>query len=61
MAMEKAVGEKVAAAIYIGWFVLLAIAFLPLILLSSLITDSGSQYFFCGMLAGAAGYIAFFA
>ena len=54
-------GEKVAAAIYIGWFVFLAIAFLPLILLSSLITDSGSPYFFCGMLAGAAVYIAFFA
>jgi hypothetical protein len=61
MAMEKAVGEKVAAAIYIVWFVLMAIAFLPLILLSSLITDSGAQYFFAGMIAGATVYLTFFA
>jgi len=55
------VGEKVAAAIYIVWFVLMAIAFLPLILLSSLITDSGAQYFFAGMITGAAVYLTFFA
>lgn len=61
LAVAKAMAEKVDTVIFFVWMALLMLAFLPLILLSSLITDSGSRYFFCGMLAGAAVYIAFWA
>ena len=61
LAVAKAMAEKVSTAIFIVWMVLLMLAFLPLALLMSLVEERGAQYFFCGMLAGAAVFLAFWA
>jgi len=59
--MAKAMAEKVSTGIFIAWLVMLFIAFLPVVLVIALLNSEAARYFFCGLVAGPAVYLAFFA